>query len=91
MRAGAGTAAWLRYIREDAMFDGIPYGKIVNQVEEGGFPVVSTGGPAGTFFLFVTDVAHGASPVAPGKRRNIMRSRSRPVRVRQWASWASKL
>lgn len=91
MRAGAGTAAWTRYIREDAMFDGIPYGKIVNQVEEDGFPVVSTGGAAGTFFLFVSDVAHGASPVAPGKRRNIIRSRSRPARVRQWSSWASKL
>ena len=91
MRAGAGTAAWMRYIREDAMFDGIPYKQIKNQVEEKGFPVVSTGGPAGTFFLFVTDTAHGATSVAPGQRRNIMRSRSRPVRVKQWANWAAKL
>ncbi len=91
MRAGAGTAAWLRYVREDAMFDGIPYNQIRNQVDETNLPVVSTGGPAGTFFLFVTDTAHGATPVAPGLRRNIMRSRSRPLRVKQWANWAAKL
>ncbi|MFK7763602.1 MAG: phytanoyl-CoA dioxygenase family protein [Roseobacter sp.] len=91
MRAGVGTAAWTRYIREDAMFDGIPYKNIVNQVEESGFPIVSTGGPAGTFFLFVTDTAHGATPVDPGKRRNILRARSRPHRVKQWSSWANKL
>ncbi|WP_299288979.1 phytanoyl-CoA dioxygenase family protein [uncultured Tateyamaria sp.] len=91
MRAGVGTAAWTRYIREDAMFDGVPYRQIVNQIREKGFPVVSTGGPAGTFFLFVTDTAHGATPVDPGKRRNIIRARSRPRRVKQWAAWASKL
>lgn len=91
MRAGVGTAAWTRYIREDAMFDGFPYKNIVNQVEETGFPVVSTGGPAGTFFLFVTDTAHGATPVDPGKRRNILRARSRPHRVKQWSGWANKL
>ncbi|MEO9845149.1 MAG: phytanoyl-CoA dioxygenase family protein [Roseobacter sp.] len=91
MRAGVGTAAWTRYIREDAMFDGVPYGKIVNQVQEKGFPVVSTGGPAGTFFLFATDTAHGATSVDPGKRRNILRARSRPHRVKQWSAWAHKL
>lgn len=91
MRAGAGTAAWMRYLREDAMFDGIPYGKIRNQVEEQGFPVVSTGGPAGTFFLFMTDTAHGATPVAPGHRRNIIRARSRPKRILEWSAWANKL
>ncbi len=91
MRAGAGTASWMRYLREDAMFDGIPYGKIRNQVEEQGFPVVSTGGPAGTFFLFMTDTAHGATPVAPGHRRNIIRARSRPKRILEWSAWANKL
>lgn len=91
MRAGVGTAAWTRYIREDAMFEGVPYGKIINQVDEKSSPVVSTGGPAGTFFLFVTDTAHGATPVDPGKRRNIIRARSRPHRIRQWTSWAGKL
>jgi len=91
MRAGAGTAAWTRYIREDAMFEGIPYGQIDNSVEEDGLPIVTTGGPAGTFFLFVTDTAHGATPVAPGKRRNIIRARSRPVRVHEWQSWAGTL
>lgn len=91
MRAGAGTAAWLRYVREDAMFDGIPYAQINNRVEESGFPVISTGGPAGTFFLFMTDTAHGATPVDAGKRRNIIRARSRAKRITEWASWASKL
>jgi len=91
MRAGAGTAAWTRYIREDAMFDGIPYGQILNQVEEKDFPLVSTGGPAGTFFLFLSDTAHGATPVDQGKRRNIMRARSRPARIREWSAWAGKL
>ncbi|MEP1833775.1 MAG: hypothetical protein ABJQ70_12890 [Roseobacter sp.] len=91
MRAGVGTAAWTRYIREDAMFDGVPYGKIVNQVQEKGFPVVSTGGPAGTFFLFATDTAHDATSIDPGKRRNILRARSRPHRVKQWSAWAHKL
>ncbi len=91
MRAGVGTAAWTRYIREDAMFNGIPYKEIVNQIEEDRIPVVPTGGPAGTFFLFVTDTAHGATPVDPGKRRNIIRGRSRPHRVKQWSAWAHKL
>jgi len=42
-------------------------------------------------FLFVTDTAHGATPVDQGKRRNIIRARSRPHRVQQWAAWASKI
>lgn len=91
MRAGVGTSTWTRYQREDAMFDGLPYGQINNRVDEAGFPIISTGGPAGSFFLFVTDTAHGATPVAPGKRRNIIRARSRPVRIANWANWANKL
>ncbi|MEX0328243.1 MAG: phytanoyl-CoA dioxygenase family protein [Ruegeria sp.] len=91
MRAGVGSNKWLRYAREDAMFDGVPLRKIDNSVREEDVPVISTGGPAGTFFLFLTDTAHGAQPVAPGKRRNIIRAQSRPHRVHEWAKWASGL
>lgn len=91
MRAGAGSNRWLRYLREDAMFNGLSYKSIDNSVAENAAPIVSTGGPAGTFFLFVTDTAHGASPVAKGKRRNIIRAQSRPDRIAQWAAWANKI
>lgn len=91
MRAGVGSNRWLRYVREDAMFDGERYKSIDNSVAEDAAPIVSTGGPAGTFFLFVTDTAHGASPVGPGKRRNIIRAQSRPERIAQWAAWANKI
>lgn len=91
MRAGAGSNRWLRYLREDAMFNGLAYKSIDNSVAENAAPILSTGGPAGTFFLFVTDTAHGASPVAKGKRRNIIRAQSRPERIAQWAAWANKI
>lgn len=91
MRAGAGSNRFLRYLREDAMFNGQGYKSIENSVAENTAPIISTGGPAGTFFLFVTDTAHGASPVAKGKRRNIIRAQSRPDRIAQWAAWANKI
>ena len=90
MRAEVGSAAWTRYVREDAIFDGIPYDSIKNQLDEMN-STISTGGPAGTFFIFVTDTAHGATAVEEGKRREIIRSQSRPHRITDWASWASKL
>lgn len=88
MRIAPGSNAWLRYCREDAMFRGTAYHDIENLVPEDDLTVVSTGGPAGTFFLFVTDAAHGASPVEAGGQRKIMRGRSRPTRVKHWESWA---
>lgn len=90
MRAEVGSAAWTRYLREDAMFDGIPYGSIKNKLGEMG-RALSTGGPAGTFFIFVSDTGHGATPVDKGKKREIIRSQSRPHRIKDWVNWASKL
>lgn len=90
MRAGIGSNRWLRLLREEIMHEGEGYNAIDNSVDEEGLPIVSTGGPAGTFFLFVTDTAHGASPVSQGHVRNIIRSQARPVRIKQWAAWAAK-
>lgn len=90
MRVEVGSAAWTRYVREDAIFDGIPYDSIKNQLDETN-STISTGGPAGTFFIFVTDTAHGATPVEKGRRREIIRAQSRPHRITDWTSWASKL
>ena len=72
------------------MFDGLPYDSIENQLDETG-TALSTGGPAGTFFIFVSDAGHGATPVDKGKRREIIRSQSRPQRIIDWADWSSKL
>ncbi len=90
MRVGIGSNRWLRLLREEIMHEGVGYNAIDNSVDEASLPVVSTGGPAGTFFLFVTDTAHGASPVAAGKTRNIIRSQSRPIRIKEWAAWSAK-
>ncbi len=90
MRAAATSNAWLRYVREDAMYHGLPYGQIDNAVPEDDLAVISSGGPAGTFFLFVTDTAHGASPVSAGRERRILRAQSRPKRITDWAAWAQK-
>lgn len=90
MRAAARSNSWLRYMREDAMHYGLPYSAIDNTVPEEGQIIVPSGGPAGTFFLFVTDTAHGASPVAEGCERRIIRAQARPTRIAQWAAWAQK-
>ena len=90
MRASLGSASWTRYAREDAMFYGIKYNRISNQVEVDGSTIISTGGPAGTFFIFVSDTPHGATQVTEGNTREIIRSEARPTRIKEWAAWANR-
>ena len=90
MRAALGSAGWTRYSREDAMFDGVPYSQIDNKIQCPDDNIISTGGPAGTFFIFVTDTGHGATAVGPGKTREIIRSEARPTRIKDWAAWANR-
>ena len=89
MRVSLGNASWTRYAREDAMFYGTKYNQISNQVEVDDSTIVSTGGPAGTFFIFVTDTPHGATQVAEANTREIIRSEARPTRIKEWVTWAN--
>lgn len=89
MRASLGNASWTRYAREDAIFDGRKYNQISNEVEVDEASIVSTGGPAGTFFIFVSDTPHGATHVTEGNVREIIRSEARPTRIKEWANWSS--
>ena len=89
MRASLGNASWTRYAREDAIFDGKKYNQISNQVEVDDASIVSTGGPAGTFFIFVSDTPHGATRVTKGNVREIIRSEARPTRIKEWVNWSN--
>lgn len=91
MRASPNSNIYLRHLREDHMHYGTPYNLINNLLDENAFPTISTGGPAGTFFLFITDTAHGATEVMKNYQRKIIRSQSRPLYIKHWANYASKL
>ena len=90
MRAALGSAGWTRYAREDAIFDSISYSNIDNKFECPDDNIVSTWGPAGTFYIFVTDTRHGVTAVEHGKIREIIRSEARPIRIKDWTAWANR-
>ncbi|MBX7199418.1 MAG: phytanoyl-CoA dioxygenase family protein [Rhodospirillaceae bacterium] len=72
MRVLPGSNLRNRHVRENAMADRA-INDIVNILPEPETPSVPVRGPAGTLFVFDTDVCHGASVVQPGHRRRTMR------------------
>lgn len=73
MRATPGSQSWLKLLRREYMDRKTPKVEIQNQVDETAHQAIPLTGPAGTVFIFDTDVAHGASPVVSGGQRRIMR------------------
>ncbi|MEM6903140.1 MAG: phytanoyl-CoA dioxygenase family protein [Pseudomonadota bacterium] len=73
MRVAPGTVEANRALRQNAMASGVPLQQINNVIDEQAVPSLPIEGPAGTMFIFTTDVAHGAGAVAPGQSRRIMR------------------
>lgn len=72
MRVLPGSNLRNRGVRESAM-TGQAINDIANVFPEPETPSVPVCGPAGTLFVFDTDVCHGASVVLPGRRRRTMR------------------
>lgn len=72
MRALPGSNLRNRAIREQAMI-GQALKDIANVLPEPETPSIPICGPAGTLFVFDTDMCHGASTVQPGHRRRSMR------------------
>jgi hypothetical protein len=74
MRASPGSHLWWKLMRRDYSDRLVPKAQIPNEIDERHHPAIPLTGPAGTMFIFDTDVAHGASPVLPGHERRIMRA-----------------
>lgn len=72
MRALPGSNLRNRAVREQAMTEGA-LNDIANVLPEPETPSIPIRGPAGTLFVFDTDMCHGASVVQPGRRRRTMR------------------
>ena len=72
MRVLPGSNLRNRRVREQAMSEG-DINDIANILPEPETPSFPICGPAGTLFIFDTDVCHGASHVQPGGRRRTMR------------------
>lgn len=86
MRVVPGSHVANARAREAFMESGRGLGELPHLLEDGagaGWPIV---GPAGTVFIQDTDAGHGASPVAAGHRRRIMRGHCRSRRVHEWAA-----
>ena len=72
MRVLPGSNLRNRQVREQAMSKGA-INDIPNILPEPQTPSIPVCGPAGTLFVFDTDVCHGASTVQPGRTRRSMR------------------
>lgn len=72
MRVLPGSNLRNRHVREQAMSRGA-INDIANVLPEPQTPSIPVCGPAGTLFVFDTDVCHGASTVQPGRTRRTMR------------------
>ena len=72
MRVLPGSNLRNRHVREQAMSRGA-INDIANVLPEPQTPSIPVCGPAGTLFVFDTDVCHGASTVQPGRARRSMR------------------
>lgn len=75
MRALPGSNLRNRAVREQAMTERA-LSDIANILPEPETPSIPIRGPAGTLFVFDTDMCHGASIVQPGHRRRTMRGHS---------------
>lgn len=74
MRIAPGSNLWLRMARRDYSDRLTPKAKIPNNVHGLDEAMLHLVGPPGTMFIFDTDAAHAASPVAAGAERRIMRA-----------------
>ncbi len=72
MRALPGSNLRNRMVREEAM-GAHALNDIPNVFPEPETPSIPICGPAGTLFIFDTDICHGASRVQPGRTRRTMR------------------
>jgi ectoine hydroxylase-related dioxygenase (phytanoyl-CoA dioxygenase family) len=72
MRVLPGSNLRNRRVRERAMVD-TALNEIANILPEPETPSIPVCGPAGTLFIFDTDVCHGASTVLAGQARRTMR------------------
>ena len=74
MRVAPGSVERNRQARRAQMEAGRPLAQIDNVIDERVEPPSIIDGPAGTLFVFTTDVSHGASFVHPRQERRIIRS-----------------
>lgn len=72
MRASPGSSRIIRDVRLEASSSG-DLNNIPNVLPDIDVPSLPITGPAGTMFVFDTDMAHGASRVNPGKTRKSLR------------------
>lgn len=63
-------------VRKTAMQDAQDLNQIDNVLDEEAHPSFPIEGPAGTMFIFTTDVGHKAGAVEKGQKRRIMRGHS---------------
>jgi hypothetical protein len=75
MRVLPGSNVRNRAMREKAMNEGA-INDVANVLPEPASPSIPVYGPAGTLFVFDTDVCYGASRVQPGHSRRTMRGHS---------------
>jgi ectoine hydroxylase-related dioxygenase (phytanoyl-CoA dioxygenase family) len=74
MRAVPGSHFYLSKQRRRYSDNLVEKSKIPNVVDPAVFRAIPITGPAGTLFVFDTDIAHGALPVMPGGQRRIVRA-----------------
>ena len=80
MRVSPGSQTLNRQSRLDAMERGT-LSEIPNLLPEPEVPSAPITGPAGTIFVFDTDVAHGAGQVEPGRSRRTMRGHTHSLEM----------
>jgi hypothetical protein len=81
MRVTPGSIMHNRPIRERASVSMEDLEQIANIVPEPAVPSIPVTGPAGTMFVFDTDMNHGAGVVRPGLTRRTMRGHTQTNRV----------
>ena len=79
IRAPPGTILRNRAVCERAMREVGDMNDINNIIPEPEVPSIPIPGPAGTMFIFDTDVNHGASTVLPGHTRRVLRGHTQSL------------
>ncbi len=74
-----GSYSHNRETRIHALQNNIPLGQIDNVLEDVNNESIPVEGPAGTLFIFNTDLGHKAGHVQPSQVRRIMRGHTRPI------------
>jgi hypothetical protein len=81
MRARPGSIVANRVVRERASALHADLNEIANVRPEAESPTLPICGPAGTLFVFDTDMDHGAGTVRPGRARRTMRGHTQSHRM----------